>query len=280
MNTASCLCGSVRWEVDGPLQFVTHCHCSRCRKTHGAAFATLASAALADYRLHGAEHVASWRSSVDVQRRFCARCGSVVAGGEYQGMIFLPMGNFDGDPGVQVLAHIFTASKAGWYEISDGLPQFEAYPDGVEATVLADRPPLDPPGPTRGSCACGQVSYVIDGPLLRCMNCHCGRCRKARSAAHASNLFTTADGLRFTRGGDSLGTYKVPEAERFAQAFCRHCGSPMPRVNPQTGSAVIPMGGLDDAPALRPQAHIFVGSKAPWFEITDSLPQYAEYPTG
>jgi hypothetical protein len=203
----------------------------------------------------------------------------VVPGPPVEGRVFVPVGNIEGDPGERPIAHIFTASKAPWFEINDELPKFDAYPEGIDAPALADRPSLDPPGGTRGSCLCGSVSFVITGEPLRAMNCHCARCRKARSAAHASNLFISADSLRFTRGEDMLQSFKVPDAQRFTQVFCRVCGSSMPRVDHSRNVAVVPMGGLDDPPPMRPQAHIFVGSKAPWYEITDDLPQYEEYPT-
>jgi hypothetical protein len=108
------------------------------------------------------------------------------------------------------------------------------------------------------------------------MNCHCTRCRKARGAAHASNLFT--ESVRFTRGEDQLVTYKLPEARYFMQVFCRTCGSPMPRVDAGRGFAVVPMGALDDDPGARPEGHIFVGSMAPWYQIADGLPQWEETP--
>ena len=80
------------------------------------------------------------------------------------------------------------------------------------------------------------------------------------------------------RGAELLSRYKVPEAKYFAQVFCRVCGSPMPRFDEERNIAVVPMGALDD-PGTRPQFHIFVGSKAPWFDIAGPLPQYAELPT-
>jgi hypothetical protein len=75
-----------------------------------------------------------------------------------------------------------------------------------------------------------------------------------------------------------LDEFKVPDAKYFKHVFCRACGSSMPRIDPSRDLAVIPMGGLDDDPGVRPLAHIFVGSKAAWDTITDSLPQHAEYP--
>ena len=278
MSRARCLCGAVAWEIDGPFELMSHCHCARCRKTHGAAFATYVAGPAARFRLRGAENVVRWESSPGLFRCFCGRCGSVVPGDAFDGKMFLPAGNFDDDPGARPLAHIFVASKAPWFEIHDPLPRFDAYPPGIDAPVLPDRAPLDPPGRTRGSCLCGGVTYVVEGQPLRCHNCHCSRCRKGRSAAHASNLFTPVDGVRFTRGADLLVSYKLPEAQRFTQTFCRTCGSLLPRIDQSRGIAVIPMGSLDDDPGFRPQSHIFVGSKAPWYAIADNLPQYAQYP--
>ena len=280
MNESSCLCGAVRWSVDAPIGHISHCHCSRCRKAHGVAFATYAMAPAESVRMTGREHVGRWESSPGFFRCFCERCGSVVPGDPWEDSLFLPAGNFDVDPVARPVAHIFVASKAPWFEITDALARFDAYPAGIDVPAVPDRPPLDPPGALRGSCLCGGVTFVVDGPLWRSWNCHCSRCRKARSAAHASNLFTASMGMRFTRGEDLLARYKVPDAERFTQVFCRTCGSCMPRIDPDRQIAAIPMGGLDDDPAVRPQRHIYVGSKAPWFEITDALPQDEEHPTG
>jgi hypothetical protein len=256
-----------------------HCHCSRCRKAHGSAFATWLLAARAGFRmLRGKELVASFASSSQVTRRFCRRCGSVVPEADHgDGWVAVPAGPCDGDPGLRPVAHIFAASKAPWYEILDALPRFDAYPPEFEMPALPDRPPpSDPPGRPRGSCLCGAVGFVVEGAAQRATNCHCGRCRKARAAAHASNFFTSYDGLRFTRGRERLVLYKLPEARYFAQAFCRECGGKLPRLDSERNLAVVPMGALDDHPGLAPSAHIFTGSKAPWFEIADDLPRHAE----
>jgi hypothetical protein len=276
MNQASCLCGAVIWELEGPFEWMSHCHCSRCRKAHGSAFATYVGGPAAGFRLRGGEHVARWESSPGFFRCFCERCGAVVPGGATGARIFVPAGNFAGDLGIRPRAHIFVASKAPWFEIRDTLPQFDTYPPGIDAPVLADRAPLDPPGAPRGSCLCGQVTYVVTSAPQRSVNCHCSRCRRARSAAFGSMLFAT---VRHTRGEDLLVTYTLPEAKRYIYTFCRVCGSPMPRPHPSGGIVGIAMGSLDDDPGMRPQAHIFVGSKAPWYDIADDLPQYAEYLT-
>jgi hypothetical protein len=275
---ASCLCGDVTWEAEGPFELMHHCHCGRCRKAHGVAFATLVAAQADRFRLRGAERAVAWESSPGFRRWFCGRCGSVVPGHPADGRVFLPCGNLDGDPGVPILAHIFAASKAPWYEIPDALPRFDAYPPGFDAPVLPDRLlTAARANTTRGSCNCGAVAFEYEGAPILCRNCHCGRCRKARSAAHASNLGVKLAQLRFTRGEDRLALYKVPEARFFAQAFCTTCGAKLPRLDPSRDLAVVPMGALDDDPGVRPAQHIFVASKAPWFEIADALPQHAEY---
>jgi hypothetical protein len=274
---ASCLCGDVSWDVEAPLRSLSHCHCSRCRKQHGVAFASYVMAPASGYRMQGEERVSAWESSPGFFRRFCRRCGSPVPGAPQGGFAVVPAGNFDGDPGIRPMLHIFVASKAPWYEIPDALPRFDAYPPGFAANVLPDRPHAHTGTAVHGSCLCGAVAFEYAGDPILCRNCHCGRCRKARSAAHASNLGVKLAQLRFTRGEDRLVLYKVPEARFFAQAFCATCGGKLPRLDASRDLAVVPMGALDDDPGVRPSAHIFVGSKAPWFEIADALPQNAEY---
>jgi len=125
-----------------------------------------------------------------------------------------------------------------------------------------------------GSCLCGAIRYEISSEPLWAHNCHCRRCRKIRGSAFASNLFVRIESLRYTRGEERLRSYKLPEAERFTHTFCSDCGSSLPFRNEARGLAVVPMGSLDDDPKLAPAAHIFVGSMAPWFAITDSLPRH------
>jgi hypothetical protein len=278
---ASCLCGDVTWEVEGALLSLSHCHCGRCRKQHGTAFASYAMAPAASFRLAGEASVGAWESAPGYFRRFCKRCGSALPVLPDNGMVFVPAGNVEGDPGVRPMLHIFVASKAPWYEIPDALPRFDAFPPGIDASALPDRPlPPRPAGKTRGGCNCGAVAFEYDGDPILCRHCHCQRCRRARSAAHASNLLTKLGQLRFTRGEDKVVLYKLPGAKFFAQAFCSDCGGKLPRLDPSRDIAVVPMGALDDDPGIRPREHIFAASKAPWFEIADALPQYAEQAPG
>ena len=117
-------------------------------------------------------------------------------------------------------------------------------------------------------------------PFGRVHNCHCSRCQRARAAAHATNGFTSADGLRFVRGGDLAVEWKLPEAQFFAVSFCRICGSGVSRRSPERGLAVTPMGALDDDPGRGVDRHIYTGSMAPWHAIADDLPQFSEAAPG
>jgi hypothetical protein len=125
----------------------------------------------------------------------------------------------------------------------------------------------------RGSCLCGGVAFETTGKPLRVLHCHCSRCRKARGTAHATNLVAPLDGLRFVRGADLVTTFALPGAKHFAHAFCRICGSSVPRLDEGRAIAIVPMGAFDDDPGGRPERHIFVDSRAPWDEISDDLPQ-------
>jgi hypothetical protein len=279
MVSGRCLCGDVAWEVAAPFEWMTHCHCSICRKAHGTAFGTYVGVSADGFRWkRGESSVRSFASSDGNARTFCGRCGSKVAS-RWRGGVSIPAGTLDGDIGVRADGHVFAGSKAPWHEIRDALPRHEASSSGgpVFATKRATEPA---PGVVRGACLCGGVAYELDGPLEGggITSCHCTRCRKARAAAHASNLFVALEHFRWLRGEARLHSYKVPEAQRFTQFFCGDCGAPQPFANPARGSAVIPCGSLEDDPGPREARHIFVSSKAPWFEIAGELPQFAEYP--
>jgi len=279
MVQGRCLCGDVVFEVSAPIGFVTHCHCSICRKFHGTPFATLGVVPHDRLRwIAGRDLVRKYQSSDEGERPFCSRCGSNVPADHHPGGAFIPLGNLDGDVDVQPLAHIFVSSKAPWDDLTDALPRFDEFPPGFEATAMPDAPrDPAPAGTIVGSCLCNAIAYEVEGGIDFARNCHCSRCRRARSAAHAANGFADSSRIRFTRGEDLLESYKVPEADRFAQTFCRTCGSAMPRVLTNRPFVVIPMGSVDVDTGVRPTEHIFVASKATWHAITDGLPQHDEY---
>jgi hypothetical protein len=130
MLRGSCLCGAVRYEVTGPVHDVHHCHCSICRKSHGAGFGTFARLTTADLRVvSGQDQLRAYRSSPQLERTFCAVCGGRLTV-RFDGMpdtVWVTLATLDGDHGVRPDVHMFVASKAPWVEISDALPQFPEY---------------------------------------------------------------------------------------------------------------------------------------------------------
>jgi len=276
----SCLCGSVRWRVERALESMTHCHCSMCRKSHGAPFATYVNARAASFRwLQGEAQVVSYRASALGPRCFCGQCGSIVPGPDVEGeRQSLPAGGLEGALATEPVAHIFVASKAAWYPLpDDGLPRFDAFmPEQRGESLEREVEASSEPGWVRGSCLCGASAFELASGGWTLMQCHCSRCRRARSAAHGGNLFAAAERFRWIRGEAGLRLYRLPEAERFGQAFCTRCGSSMPRNSPF--GFVVPAGSLDGDPGIVERRHIFVGSKAPWFTIADTFPQFEALP--
>jgi hypothetical protein len=270
----------VRYEIDGPFSFMGNCHCSMCRKHHGAMVVTWVAAPASGFRwVAGKDHVDTYRSSENAHRSFCRTCGSVtpivMPDGE---TVVAPAGNLEGDLGIEPQMHMFAASRAAWYPITDTLPQHAVAPAEFGLTPI-ERATFEPKeGVTQGSCLCGDVAFEFTGKPARVMNCFCSRCRRGRSAAHATNYFVKLEQFRFTRGEEGIQDFQFPEAKYFGVAFCRRCGSDVPRVSVERGVAVVPGGTLDTDPGKEPQANIFVSSKAPWVEITNPYPQFAEMP--
>ena len=132
MIRGSCLCGGVRYQIDGEVGPMAHCYCSMCRKQHGTSFATYVGVQASDFRwVKGEDLVAAYQSSPGLRRGFCRICGSNLPIPDPAAQtFFIPAGTLDDDPGVRPAAHIFVASRAPWVEISDDLPQFDAYPPG------------------------------------------------------------------------------------------------------------------------------------------------------
>jgi hypothetical protein len=281
MNRGSCLCGAVRFEA-GPFDSMVHCHCSMCRKHHGAMFATFLTARAGDFRwVSGQDQVRVYRSSERGLRLFCRNCGSVAPAvlPDWPDIVFVPAGNLEEDPGVRPMLHMFAASRADWFPITDTLPQHAAFPPEFGAgTAVGNPASAARPGVVHGRCLCRAIAWEFSGAPERAHNCHCTRCRRARGAAHATNAFFKRGQLAWLSGESDVVSYALPGAKRFGQDFCRHCGSPVPRVVASTGYVVVPCGVLDTAPGIPIHSHIFVGSKAPWYEITDSLPQWEELP--
>lgn len=124
-----CLCGAVRYEVKRFASHMAHCHCSMCRKFHGAAFATYGEVDASDFNwLQGEDELKSYVADNGTTRRFCAHCGSSMtfrSPGHPDNRIEIALGTLDSNLDASPDAHIFVGSKASWSEIYDSLPQYE-----------------------------------------------------------------------------------------------------------------------------------------------------------
>lgn len=128
-----------------------------------------------------------------------------------------------------------------------------------------------------GSCLCGQVRFEVRGAFDSFFLCHCGHCRKDSGSAHAANLFSSTASLEWLSGESEVTAFNLP-ATRHARSFCSICGSALP--SRQAGGAllVVPAGSLDGAIGRRPDAHVFVASRADWDQRLESLPSFPGVP--
>ncbi|MBR0717417.1 GFA family protein [Bradyrhizobium liaoningense] len=126
-----------------------------------------------------------------------------------------------------------------------------------------------------GECYCRAVRYEVADEFSYALNCHCSNCRRTTGAAFKPFAGVERSKFRVVGGEDARMIYGDDTTqETNHDAHCRRCGSLLYSVVRDGQWVHIAMGTLVDAPTIRPSAHIFVGSKAPWYEITDDLPQY------
>jgi hypothetical protein len=128
----------------------------------------------------------------------------------------------------------------------------------------------------RGQCLCGAVRYAVSNTFQYALICHCSQCRRATGSAFKPFAGIESNALRLTEGEGQVLIYGNQQAAH--DVHCGRCGSLLYSVVREGAYVHVTLGTLLDAPDIRPSAHIFVGSKAPWYEIGDSLPQYEEFP--
>jgi hypothetical protein len=126
----------------------------------------------------------------------------------------------------------------------------------------------------RGRCECRAVAYVVPDAFLYAANCHCSNCRAGTGSAFKAFAGIERSKLRLTKGEDSLLVWGSDDGNH---TRCGVCGSLLYSVVRDGDYLHVAMGSLVDDPSIRPTRHIFAGSKASWFEITDALPQSPEY---
>jgi hypothetical protein len=142
--TGSCLCGGVKYEVNGPLRDILYCHCENCRRTHGN-FSAYTSARREDLSITESRTLKWYHTdkdvTPDVQRGFCAECGSSVLwdpqGYEY---VYISAGSVDPPTGIKGAGHIWLSEASDYYEITDDLPRAEGSSKGLFLGTPHDDP--------------------------------------------------------------------------------------------------------------------------------------------
>jgi hypothetical protein len=124
-----------------------------------------------------------------------------------------------------------------------------------------------------GKCLCGAVHYTVADEFLYAANCHCSNCRRATGSAFKPFAGIEREKFNIVAGAERLTVYGDAAGH---DARCGACGSLLYSLVRDGAFVHVAMGTLIDEPGIRPSKHIFVGSKAPWYTITDNLPQYVE----
>ncbi|MBJ3784065.1 GFA family protein [Devosia sediminis] len=128
----------------------------------------------------------------------------------------------------------------------------------------------------KGSCLCGAVAYEVEDDFAAAFYCHCSRCRRATGSAFKPMASIKTGKLALTEGREQVLIYGTPPGSH--DVHCGRCGSFLYSVIAENGNTHVAMGTLIDSPSVRPSFHMFVASKADWYEINDDLPQYEGLP--
>ena len=118
----------------------------------------------------------------------------------------------------------------------------------------------------KGACLCGRVSFEVSGPFSAFHICHCSQCRRSTGSAHAANIFSEPERIRWLSGEDLVKRY-IPEQEGvISKSFCTHCGSLVPYTSLKSGRLIIPAGSLSETPGIDPQDNIYWQDRADWYD--------------
>lgn len=133
-TTGGCLCGAVRFRIAFPTKWCAHCHCSMCRRAHGAAFVTFVGVPSGQFAIErGADDLVRFDSSAGAWRRFCRVCGSTLTfeGERWPDEVHVVVANLDGPLDREPAAHCYWDVRVAWVHIDDALAKLGG-PSGTE----------------------------------------------------------------------------------------------------------------------------------------------------
>jgi len=221
--SGQCFCGAVSFEIEGHLSAPSLCHCSQCRRLHGAPGAYTSAPASA-YRISGEENLNWYPTSKRAEQGFCRVCGSKLFWREIGGKdLDATMGSLEATTGLTLARHIWTRSQGDYYEIDhDGVPRFAE--SSRDAQPIPEEPAPESGPKTNqhsGRCQCGAVKYRVTGNMRDVVVCHCSQC--LRIHGHAPGYSAARKAEMTIEGEDNITWYR--SSEEAQRAFCTKCGS-------------------------------------------------------
>lgn len=271
MVKGQCQCGAVSFEIEGALRAPSLCHCSQCRRLHGAPGA-YTSAPKSAYRIHGEESLNWYRISPRSEQSFCKVCGSKLFWRSVDGTeLDATMGSLTGANGLKLERHIWTRSQGDYYEIGhDGVPRYAESSLGAQP-IGEEAPPQ--PGSKKtehsGRCQCGAVNYRVTGNMRDVVVCHCGQCRRIHG--HAPGYSAARQAEMVIEGEGSLAWYRTSnEAQR---GFCSRCGSSLFWKPDGRETVSVAAGSINPPTGMKTVRHIFAADKGDYYTIADGVPQ-------
>ena len=268
--TGGCLCGAVRYRVDGPaqdsLRETTHCHCTMCRRTSGAPLVTWAVCDPENFRWT-AGAPARYASSPGCARTFCAVCGAKLTFTEAvrPGDVDIATGSLDTPAVVRPESQIHGGSRLAWIDIDPQVP-FRAgdgptFPPAAAGEQTASH---------AGRCFCAGVRFTVTGAPLRSSLCHCSLCRRATGGPFGAGGVWPRAAVAW-RGA----TTAYASSDRARRHFCPTCGATVFFEDLADLDVWEVMLGLFETPsALPPDCHLFAADAVPGLGMADDLPRY------
>lgn len=256
MTAGGCLCGRVRFQVDGPLRETAHCHCTMCRRSSGAPLVTWTVADPEGFRWTG-EPPAAYASSPGCVRTFCGGCGATLTFTDDRrpGDVDIAAGALDNPEAAPVESQIFGASRLSWCRIDPQVPFRED--DAPDAAGVPT--PVAPEGEHDGGCLCGAVRFSVSGAPIRATLCHCGTCRRLTGGPAMAWGVWERSAL-----GSLTGTDAYTSSPGVTRRFCGRCGASVSFESDAEDSRIALSLSLLDAPdAIPPTDQTYVTSGLP-----------------
>ena len=129
-----------------------------------------------------------------------------------------------------------------------------------------------------GGCLCGKIEYTIQNKFEFVLFCHCKQCRQLSGSAHAANLFSTTETLKWSKGEESVKCFHHPKRD-FTKAFCKECGSGLPYVSKNGNMVIVPAGSLASEPNIGKKAKVFLSERTNWSPSMGECDEFPGFPT-